>query len=138
MTSRMTLVKLLTVTGVVLAVTSTACADDVPSFRKRGDQEKKFASDVCLAVLKAAHFTGVEPKLDRYEYKNPKAGRTELVMKGTFKGKATGKLYTSDIIVVIDSSNKDSWEVLRIEYSDNATVPWSRDKVMELVKKFNE
>lgn len=113
-------------------------AEDVPSFRKRGDQEKKFASEVCIAILKAAHGTGQEPTMDRHEYKNPKPGRTELVMKGTFKGKLTGKLYTADMTVIIDSTDKDSWEVLRIDYSDNATIPWNKTNVMELVKKFNK
>ncbi len=112
-------------------------ADDPPAFKKRGDMEKKFVSEVCVAILKAAHPTGVEPTLDRYEYKSEKEGRTTLTMKGTFKGKITKKVYTADIIVYIDSLKKDAWEVLKVEYSDNDAIPYNKGNIEELIKKFN-
>lgn len=122
----------------LLAPAIAVSAQDVPKFTKRGDMEKKFVSDVCVAIIKAAHPTGVEPKLEKYEYKEVKAGQTQLIMKGSYKGKVTRKVYNADITVLIDTSNKDSWEVLRIDYSDNNNVPASRTKLDEIRKKFNE
>jgi hypothetical protein len=113
-------------------------ADDVPKFKKKGDQEKKFVSEVCVAVLKAAHPTGVDPSLDRYEFKEEKPGRTMLTIKGTYKGKVTRKVYNADIGILIDSSNKDAWEVLRIDYSDNNNIAPGRARIDALRKKFNE
>src|SRR5207244_8280338 len=55
-----------------------AKADDVPNFKKVGDLQKKFVSEVCVAVVKAARTSAKNPSLHRYEYKDIKPGRKEL------------------------------------------------------------
>src|SRR5262249_8652719 len=81
--------------ALALLGSAARAADDIPSFKKRGDQEKKFISQVAVAVLKAAHPTGKNPSLDRYEIKEdePKKGRTQLEIKAKFKGKVSNKEY---------------------------------------------
>jgi hypothetical protein len=119
-------------------VTPSARADDeVPSFKSRKDQEKKFVTNVCNAVLKAAHFTGQDRALEKYSYDDVKKGRKKLVIRGSYKGAVTKKQYFADITIHLDTSDADAWEVLKIEYSDNNNVPHSRKKVEELIKKFN-
>ena len=126
--------------GVVCALAilaSTARADDVPKFRNKGDIEKKFVSEAAVAIVKAAHFTAKDPALEKYKFEEVKKGRTKLEMRASYKGKVSGKEYFADIVVHLDTLDKGSWEVLRIEYSDNNNIPYSRKKVDALIKKFN-
>lgn len=118
-------------------LTSAARADDVPKFRNKGDAEKKFVSEAAVAIVKAAHYTAREPALEKFKFEEVKKGRTKLEMRASYKGRLTGKEYFADIVVHIDTQDKDAWEVLRIEYSDNNNVPYSRKKVDALIKKFN-
>jgi hypothetical protein len=120
------------------ALTPAARADDdVPKFKSRGDQEKKFVASVCKSILKAAHGTGKEAAMEKYSIDEVKKGRSKLAIKGTYKGAVSGKTYTADIVVHLDTADKDAWEVLRIEYSDNNNIPYSRKKVDDLIKQFN-
>jgi hypothetical protein len=114
-----------------------AAADDIPTFKSRKDMEKKFVSSVCIAILKAAHFSGREPAMEKYEYEEVKKGRTKLTIRGSYKGLTTGKQYQADITIHLDTLDPDKWEVLRVEYSDNNNDPHNRKKLEQLVKKFN-
>jgi hypothetical protein len=120
---------------VVLA--TTARADEVPKFRNKGDIEKKFVSEAAVAIVKAAHFTAKDPALEKYKFEEVKKGRTKLEIRASYKGKVSGKEYFADIVIHLDTLDKGSWEVLRIEYSDNNNIPYSRKKVDALIKKFN-
>lgn len=114
-------------------------AEDVPNFKKHGDLEKKWVSQVCVAIIKAARRSAKKPALDSFEYKDPKAGRKELHLKGRFQGRVSNRDYTATIVVHIDARDKDSWEVLRIDYEDNSAnvVSYSRKNIDNLIKKFN-
>lgn len=114
-----------------------AADDEIPKFRSRGDQEKKFVASVCKAILKAAHGTGKDPSMEKYSIEEVKKGRSKLNIKGSYKGAVSGKLYTANIAIHLDTSDKEAWEVLRIEYSDNNNIGYSRKKVDELIKQFN-
>lgn len=129
----------LAVLGLWLAAAgaATAAEPDV-TFKKRGTEEKRFVESVGKAIIKAAHSTGKKPALLEYKYEKPKEGRTNLKMKMEFYGAATKKRYIADIVVKIDSSNKEAWEVLNIEYSDNDSIPYSIKKVQALIKQFNK
>lgn len=123
----------------ITVLTPALRADDLPNFKKKGDTEKKFVSEVCVAIIKAARTSSKNPSLHRFEYKEPKEGRTELHIKGKFSGVVTGSEYVADIMVLIDTTNKNSWEVLRIDYDDNSknVVGPNRKNITNLVKKFN-
>jgi len=127
-----------------LAVSPAARAmdDDVPSFRKRGDQEKQFVTKVGTAIVKAARIKPQKVGLVSHEYKmnTPKNGRAELLLKMEYYGLVTKKRYTTDIVVKLDTSEKDTWEVLSIEYSDTnpSPVDANRKKIDDLVKQFNK
>lgn len=116
-------------------------ADDVPNFKKKGDLEKKFVSEVCVAIIKAARTSAKNPLLHRYEYKEvkDKAHRSELHIKGKYTGVVTATEYTADIVVHLDVRDKASWEVLDIDYADNNPnlVKPNRKNLDTLRKKFN-
>jgi hypothetical protein len=114
-----------------------AAADDV-SFKKRGNEEKRFVTAVAEAVIKAAHPTAKKVSLLKYEYANPKPNRTELVLKVEYHGAVTDKKYVADVVIKIDSSDKDAWEVLNIDYTDNNNLPASQNRIQALIKKLNE
>src|SRR5262249_6803480 len=125
--------------GVLLA--GAVPAEEVPNFKKKGDLDKKFVSEVCVAVIKAARTSAKSPALSRYEYRDvkDKPHRTELHIKGRFKGVVSGSEYTAEIVVHIDTRDKDSWEVLRIDYADDSKniAPPNRKNLANLVKRFN-
>ena len=122
-----------------LAGTSPAvAAEENISFKRRGDEEKRFVRTVGTAIIKAAHKTSKKIELVKHEYTKPKANRTDLTIKMEYHGAVSGKRYVADIVVKIDSSNKDAWEVLNIEYSDNNNVPFNEKKIQELIKQMNK
>jgi hypothetical protein len=126
--------------GLVLTLVGTLAGamDEVLSFKKRGDEEKRFVKSVGEAVVKAAHATGRKRDLVKYEFTHPKPGRTELAIKMEYYGLVSSKKYLADITIKIDSTNKDAWEVLNIDYSDNNNVPANQKKIQELIKTFNK
>ena len=114
-------------------------ADDNISFKKRGDEEKRFVTSVGTAIVKAAHKTARKIELLKHEYTKPRANRTELTIRMEYHGAVSGKRYVADIVVKIDSSNKDAWEVLNIEYADtNTGIKHNERKIQELIKKLNK
>jgi hypothetical protein len=129
-------------TGFALAsVVAAQAADDI-SFKRRKDAEKEFVDRVGTAVVKAAHGTARKIALVDFKYTQPKANRTELTIKmeysGVVSGKVTGKKYVADILIKIDSTDKNAWEVLNLEYNDNNNVPQNRRKLQELIKEMNK
>jgi hypothetical protein len=124
----------------LLAWSGLARADDDISFKKRGDNEKNFIKAVGTAIIKAAHHTAPVKKIDliEYKYSEPKPGRKDLSIKMEFHGAVSGKRYVADIVVKIDASNKDSWEVLNIDYADTDSVPFNEKKIQELIKELNK
>jgi hypothetical protein len=130
----------------VLAGTPARAADEeVPSFKKRGDNEKTFVTKVGTAIVKAAHPTAKTIEVDKdkkYEITEPKKGRKELRIRMTYQG-AVSKLvkktpYVADIVVLVDSTDKEKWEVLNIKYKDDNKVPHSEKKVQALISRFNK
>src|SRR5579871_955536 len=129
---------LVLVAALALATLATA-ADETVSFKKRGTEEKQFAARVGEAIVKAAHGTARKVSLVSYEYKHPKANRTELVLKMEYHGAVTDKRYLADVVVKIDSTDKEAWEVLNIDYADtNAAIKHNEKKIQELIKRFNK
>jgi hypothetical protein len=124
--------------GLFLSAVLTASADDTISFKKRGDEEKRFVRAVGTAIVKAAHQSGKKIDLVKYEYTNPRANRTELHVKMEYHGAVSDKRYVADIMVKIDSANKDAWEVLNIEYTDNNSIKHNERKIQELIKEMNK
>lgn len=122
----------------LLGTAMSVAADDEISFKRRGDEEKRFVRKVGTAIIKAAHKTAKKVELTKYEYTKPKANRTELTIKMEYHGAVSNKRYVADIVVKIDSSNKDAWEVLNIDYSDNNNVPHSAQRIQDLIKELNK
>jgi hypothetical protein len=125
------------VCGLSLASAATAGDDDL-SIKKWRDGEKTYVTNVGEAVIVAAHPTARKKELLKYEFAYPKPNRTELVIKMEYHGAVTGKTYVADITVKIDTSNKDAWEVVNIDYVDNNTVGANLKKIQELIKKLNK
>jgi len=112
-------------------------AAKVPSFKRRSDDEKRFVGEVGETIVKAAHSSAQKVAMVEHRYTSPKTGRNELTIKMEYFGKATGKKYLAEIVVKIDSLDKNAWEVLTIDYTDNNNIPFSRKKVDELIKELN-
>ena len=108
------------------------------SFRRRGDNEKNFVRAVGTAIVKAAHTTAKKVELIDYKYTEPKPGRKDLHIDMEYHGVATNKRYVANIVVKLDVTNKDAWEVLNIVYTDNNTgIKHNERKVQELISRFN-
>ena len=124
----------------VLLAGRAVAAEEVPTFKKRGDMEKEFVNKVAAAIARAARAKPQRPAVLSYEYTRPKPNRTELVIKMEYFGLVTMKRYVADITVIIDSTDKNNWEVLNIQYSDNNPSPVgpSVKKIQALIKEFNK
>jgi hypothetical protein len=123
-----------------LAFTALARAgDEELSFKKRGTEEKHFVTLAGEAIVKAAHGTAKKVSLIKYEYTQPKANRTDLVLKMEYHGAVSDKRYLADIVVKIDSTDKNAWEVLNIDYVDtNTAIKHNEKKIQELIRQFNK
>ena len=117
----------------------------VPSFKSSSDKETKdFVARVGKAIVQAARARPEEVELDRYEYNKPAPGRHELLMKVNytgFLGKRLKKKYTATITVRIDSSDRERWEVLKIDYKDNNTLSLRKPnetRIQKLIPRFNK
>jgi len=129
----------------VAATTPAAAADEedgVPSFKNNPKRDtKEFVTKVGTAIVKAARVAkDASIELANYSYTEPKAGRKDLKIDMTYKGVVTKKVYKANILVKIDSSEKNKWEVLAVDYDDDTkslTKP-NRDKIRALIPKFNK
>lgn len=125
----------------LLAVCVFAAGEDetIPTFKKRGDLERKFYEEVGLSVLKAAHPTGGEPTFTGFELKEDgdKKDRKILVLKLQYKGRVTRKTYEAEATLKLDTRKQDSWELLSLDYKDNNNVTPNRAKLDALMKKLN-
>jgi hypothetical protein len=128
----------LALAGACLAAGAASAADDDLSFKRRGDNEKAFVKAVGTAVIKAAHGTAKKVDLLDYKYTEPKPGRKNLTVEMEYHGVATNKRYVANIVIKLDVTNKDAWEVLNIDYTDSNTgVKSNERKIQELVKRLN-
>jgi hypothetical protein len=122
-------------------LSGSARGAEVPDFNNRGsaDKEKAFVERVAKTIVDEARTSVGDVTLKEYKFTEPKAGHKELTMSVGYKGAVTKTAYTADIVVHLDTSTKDKWEVLRIEYKDNNSSPigFSRKNVDALVNKFN-
>jgi hypothetical protein len=114
-------------------------ADRAPSIRKLNQKEKEFVKEVGTAIVKAARSKPQKIEVEKYEFTNPRKNRTELSIKMVYYGLISRKKFTADITVLIDSTDKDNWEVMTIKYTDsnrNLVGPNHR-KIEELIKRLN-
>jgi hypothetical protein len=129
----------LTLVAVLFA--GTVYAEDVPSFKNRGSDEKAFVEKVGRAVVKAAR-TSVRDqdiKFVNYDIK-PDGAVSNLRMRLEYKGRVSGTTYVADINMKVDQSQKDAWKVVGIQYEDNNKniAPVNQKNVQALVEKFNK
>jgi hypothetical protein len=68
-------------------------------------------------VVKAAHFTGQDPRLVRYEVTTPKTYRATYILTIEYFGKFSGKRYVATIDIHMDTLGHT--EAMRVDYSDN-------------------
>jgi hypothetical protein len=129
---------LLAAAALMLAAVGVRAADDkVPSF-KRGELKKDDVIKVGTAIIKAARKPG---KISYVEHKyKTKDDVTTLTIKMDYKGLALKKTtYHCDIVIKINSKDKDNWKVTDIEYKDT-TKPLKPNltKVRALIPQLNK
>jgi hypothetical protein len=130
--------------GLVL-LGSAAGADNVPNFRNMRELEKKgrdtWVSQVCVATIKAARTSAKNASADRHELMDVegKPNRKELHIKGLFYGVVSGTQYKANIVLHLDTREKNIWEVVRIDYDDNSpnVLGPNRKNLEKLRGKFN-
>jgi hypothetical protein len=116
----------------------------VPSFKKTKDKDnKEFVGKVFENIVKAARLKTKNYKVEKYEYVNvkDKPNRKELHITGTWDGAVVSKNIKTTITIKLDTTDKDAWEVLGIDYKDDlktSALNPNRTKIDELVKTFNQ
>jgi len=113
--------------------------DDMPSFKKRNSEEKTFMAELRKAVIKAVHPTAQKIEMVKYEIVKvkDKENRSEINLKMEYFGVVSNKKYLGDAVIKVDTSSKDGWEALNIDYVDNNNLPLNRKNLQELVKSLN-
>lgn len=113
--------------------------DDLPSFKKRNSEEKTFIADLGKAVIKAVHPTAQKIVMIKYEIVKvkDKENRSEINLKMEYFGVVSNKKYIGDAVIKVDTSSKDGWEALNIDYVDNNNLPLNRKNLQELIKSLN-
>jgi hypothetical protein len=111
----------------------------VPAFKTRLDGERAFMTKVGEAVVKAVRTSPARLSLGDYKITDPKPNRRLIAITMNWAGSVTGKKFTSEIKLLVDSADKDSWEVIDIEYSDNNPSPkiGMERSLKALKEKFN-
>ena len=129
----------------VAAPAARAADDEVPSFKKHPDEKKdkefkQFATDVGTAIVKAARSKPVDLEMEEYKITEPKKDHKQLKIVMNWKGAITKKKVQSTILVKIDASDKDKWEVTNIDYEDDNKVSLTKPNtgnIQDLIKKLN-
>ena len=113
--------------------------DDMPSFKKRNSEEKTFMAELGKAVIKAVHPTAQKIVMIKYEIVKvkDKENRSELNLKMEYFGVVSNKKYIGDAVIKVDTSSKEGWEALNIDYVDNNNLPLNRKNLQELIKSLN-
>ncbi len=113
--------------------------DDMPSFKKRNSEEKTFMAELGKAVIKAVHPTAQKIVMIKYEVVKvkDKENRSEINLKMEYFGVVSNKKYIGDAVIKVDTSSKEGWEALNIDYVDNNNLPLNRKNLQELIKSLN-
>jgi hypothetical protein len=113
--------------------------DDMPSFKKRNSEEKTFMAELGKAVIKAVHPTAQKIVMIKYEIVKvkEKENRSEINLKMEYFGVVSNKKYIGDAVIKVDTSSKEGWEALNIDYVDNNNLPLNRKNLQELIKSLN-
>lgn len=113
--------------------------DDMPSFNKRNSEEKTFMAELGKAVIKAVHPTAQKIVMIKYEIVKvkDKENRSEINLKMEYFGVVSNKKYIGDAVIKVDTSSKEGWEALNIDYVDNNNLPLNRKNLQELIKSLN-
>jgi len=129
--------------GLVLTGSAVMADEDgVPSFKKDKDKDtKEFITKVFKAIVKEARLKTKNHRDIKYEYVNDKDkdNRKELHITGVVDGAAITKNVKVIITIKLDTTNKEGWEVLNIDYKDTFKLPTGPNttKIQGLIKKFN-
>jgi hypothetical protein len=113
-------------------------ANDPPPISRYKEIEAEFVTKVGVAIVRAARRVPSKISLSEYRYEKVEGKQGRLDLKITMKWVGlTRKTYTSRIVVKIDASDEPSWEVLNVEYEDDAAGKPNANRIQELIKKFN-
>jgi hypothetical protein len=125
--------------GLLLAA-STVQADDLPSFKKRGDMEKTFVTKVGTAIVQAARTKPGKLEYDKHEVTDVDTHLKEMKIIMTWTGGITKKKYVSTIVLTLYTKDKEAWRVLDIDYKDDSVsvADPNYKKIRELKTAFNK
>jgi len=114
-------------------------ADENISIKNRGDNMRRFATNVGVAIVRAAHKTAKKVDLLDYKTFEPKPNRVNLMLKMEYHGVVSNKRYLAEILLIIDATDPNAWEVVNIEYKDdNNKIPANLKNIQTLIKRINQ
>lgn len=93
--------------------------DTTPSFKNRLDSEKEFMAKVGEATVKAVRTSPAKLEMADYKITDPKPNRKVLEITMNWAGSVTGKKFKSVVKITVDPTDKEKWEVIDIEYTDD-------------------
>jgi hypothetical protein len=124
----------------LLLATGAQADDEGPlSFRNEKRESKEFVERIGVAVIKAARMAPRRLEMKEFKFSDPKTNRKELLIKMSYSGAVTRLGFQAEMTLLLDTSDKNRWEVLNIRYKDTNRnpVPFSEKKVQELIKQLN-
>jgi len=123
--------------AILCLVAASARGEDAPNINKR-DNEKALVKSIAETVVKTAR-KAKDITVQDYKFKDAGEGKKDLVIEAGYKGIVLKTKYTANIVVQLNTANKDKWTVTNIKYSDNNKnkLTLSEQKIEALVAKFN-
>ncbi len=113
---------------------------DLPNINARGSDEEEFLGKMAEAIVSAARPSVRTASVELKDWKKSilKGNRIDYHIVARFKG-ITKKDHTATIVMRIDTTNKDDWEILRIEYKDTSRnfLGFNRKNLDKLIDKLN-
>jgi hypothetical protein len=107
------------VIALLLALSVASPGHAQPAFKNRKGPEKEFVAQVGEATVRAARTKPVKLAMEEYKITTPARDRKLLAIRMVWYGSVTGKKFTSDVKITVDSTKQDRWEVLDIHYVDD-------------------
>jgi len=130
-------------TALLLALASLSCVSSLlaepPAFKTRLDGERSFMTKVGEAVVKAVRTSPAKLELADYKITDPKPNRKIIDINMNWAGSVTGTKFKSTVKITVDPTDKEKWEVLDVEYTDDNPSPkvGLETNLKNLKKEFN-
>jgi hypothetical protein len=98
-------------------------------------EAKQVATALANCITQAAHPTGANPDLLRYQITYPSQTRIQATFHVEYFGGFTGRPYPGVITMWINTADPDAWEVERMHFSDSANRIRPNEQNLSLLRR---